>query len=88
MMVCIFIDIYMCLLFLQINRLVHDHITHADMTASDVAETWQLIAEEGDMKVYKREQEEDGMIVDPIKAVHTVHVSRVVLCHGFGGGGG
>ena len=45
------------------------------MTARDVADTWQLIAEEGDMRVFKREQEEDGMIVDPIKAVHTVKVS-------------
>ena len=44
------------------------------MTAADVADTWALIAEEGDMKVYKRELEEDGMIVDPLKAVHTVKV--------------
>ena len=27
------------------------------------------------MRVYKREIEEDGMIVDPLKAVHTVKVS-------------
>ncbi len=51
-----------------------DHIKNADLTASDVADQWMLIAEDGDMKVYKREQEIDGVVVDPIKAVHTVKV--------------
>lgn len=35
---------------------------------------WELIHEEGEMKVYRREMEEDGMIVDPLKAVHSVQV--------------
>ena len=47
---------------------------HADMTAADFASTWMLIAEDGEMKVYKREVEENGMVVDPLKAVHTVQV--------------
>ena len=51
-----------------------DHVIHADMTASDIISTWQLIAEDGEMKVYKRELEENGMVVDPLKAVHTVWV--------------
>ena len=51
-----------------------DHVIHADMTASDIMATWQLIAEDGEMKVYKRELEENGMVVDPLKAVHTVWV--------------
>ncbi len=66
------IDWYLHLL--QIESIVADHIKNADLTASDVADQWLLIAEDGDMKVYKREQEIDGVVVDPIKAVHTVKV--------------
>lgn len=33
---------------------------------------WQLFAEDGEMKMYKREEEVDGVAVDPLKAVHTV----------------
>ena len=61
----------------KVNRRVEEHITHADMTASDVANSWQLIAEEGEMKVYKRELEENGMVVDPVKAIHTVRVREL-----------
>jgi len=38
-------------LYEEVNRVVHDHISNADMTASDVATTWTLVASEGDMKV-------------------------------------
>ena len=58
-----------------------DHITHADMTASDVANTWTLIASEGDMKVYKREMEDNGVVVYPLKAVHTVKVCSFLCLH-------
>lgn len=33
---------------------------------------WQLFAEEGEMKMYRREEEEGGLVVDPLKAVHQV----------------
>lgn len=33
---------------------------------------WELFAEEGEMRLYKREQEIDGRVVDPLKAVHTI----------------
>ena len=39
---------------------------------------WEAIHEEGEMKVYRREMEQDGMIVDPLKAVHSVRVSTTV----------
>lgn len=45
------------------------------MTASDVASTWTLVASEGDMKVYKREVEDNGAVIYPLKAIHTVKVS-------------
>lgn len=45
---------------------------------------WQLFAEEGEMRMYRREQEIDGMVVDPLRAMHKVRgVSGRELCHYF-----
>lgn len=45
---------------------------------------WQLFADEGEMKMYRREQELDGMVVDPLKACHVVKgVSAKEMCHYF-----
>ncbi|XP_046969936.1 ceramide transfer protein [Vanessa cardui] len=45
---------------------------------------WQLFAEEGDMRMYRREMEIDGMVMDPLKAMHKVHgVSAREMCHYF-----
>lgn len=45
---------------------------------------WQLFADEGEMKMYRREQEIDGMVVDPLKACHFVKgVSAREMCHYF-----
>lgn len=33
---------------------------------------WELFAEDGQMKMYKREEEVDGMVMDPLKALHQV----------------
>lgn len=45
---------------------------------------WQLFAEEGDMRMYRREMEVDGMVMDPLKAMHKVHgVSAREMCHYF-----
>lgn len=71
-------------LYGEINKVVDEHIRTADMTASDVANTWTLVASEGDMKVYKREVEESGSVVYPLKAVHTVQrITGHELCHYF-----
>ena len=61
---------------LQIASVVDEHLRHADMNAAEIAKTWQLIAEEGEMKVFKRELEQDGLCLDPLKAVHTIKVRR------------
>ena len=46
--------------------------------------TWELFADEGEMKMYKREEEVDGMVVDPLKALHSVTgVTAWELCHYF-----
>ena len=39
---------------------------------------WELFAEEGEMKMYKREEEIDGMVVDPLKALHTVRGEKTI----------
>lgn len=45
---------------------------------------WELFTEEGEMRLYKREQEIDGRVVDPLKAVHTVKgVTGHEMCHYF-----
>ena len=46
--------------------------------------TWELFADEGEMKMYKREEEVDGMVVDPLKALHSVTgVTAREICHYF-----
>ena len=44
---------------------------------NDDDELWQCIADQGDLKVYKRELEENGIVIDPVKAVCTVKVCAV-----------
>ncbi|CAD5111456.1 DgyrCDS767 [Dimorphilus gyrociliatus] len=71
-------------LYPEIKRVVDEHIRHADLKGSELTSDWQLIAEEGEMKVYKRELEENGVVVDPIRAVHTVSgVTGHEMCHVF-----
>jgi len=57
---------------LQINSVIDEHVRYARLGLDDGV--WEAIHEEGEMRVYKREMEEDGMIVDPLKAVHQVQV--------------
>lgn len=71
-------------LYEVVNRVVSEHLETADMTLSNISDKWTLVAEDGDMKVYKRELEEDGMVVDPLKAVITVKgITGHELCHYF-----
>ncbi|XP_010778122.1 collagen type IV alpha-3-binding protein-like [Notothenia coriiceps] len=45
---------------------------------------WQLVIEEGEMKVYRREVEENGIVLDPLKATHSVKgVTGHEVCHYF-----
>jgi collagen type IV alpha-3-binding protein len=45
---------------------------------------WELFAEDGEMRMYKREEELGGLVVDPLKAVHTVKgVTAHEMCHYF-----
>ena len=40
---------------------------------------WQLFFEEGDMRVFKRDSEENGMIIYPVKVVTKVKVSLSII---------
>ncbi|XP_014296772.1 ceramide transfer protein [Microplitis demolitor] len=45
---------------------------------------WQLFAEDGDMRMYRREEEADGLVVDPLKACHVVRgVTAREVCQIF-----
>lgn len=45
---------------------------------------WELLADEGEMKVYRKELVKDGMICDPLKALHSIRrVSAREMCHYF-----
>ena len=45
---------------------------------------WQIFADEGEIKMYKREEEVNGMVMDPLKAYHTVKgITAREMCHYF-----
>ncbi len=55
------------------------HLASADLTCNDVHDSWTLIQEDAGMKIYKQEKIENGVAVDPIKAVHVVQVFEAVV---------
>ena len=65
------ISICAFIFFIQINQTVDEHIRLADMSTDN---SWQLLAEDGDLRVYKQELIENNLVIDPIKAVHTIKV--------------
>ncbi|KAK2171314.1 hypothetical protein NP493_1079g00032 [Ridgeia piscesae] len=71
-------------LYNEINSVVSDHLAYSDVTVTDLPAEWVLIADEGEMKVYRMELEEDGIVVDPTKAVHTVRgITGHEMCYNF-----
>ncbi|XP_045156184.1 ceramide transfer protein-like isoform X1 [Mercenaria mercenaria] len=56
----------------QINKIVNTHIHQLYEKTMEGKDVWECIAEDGELKVYKRELEVDGVVLDPLKAVHTV----------------
>ena len=64
-----------------INQVTNEQLGYARMEVGDV---WELFAEDGQMKMYKREEEVDGLVMDPLKALHQVRgVTARELCHYF-----
>ncbi|XP_041373633.1 ceramide transfer protein-like [Gigantopelta aegis] len=70
--------------YAEINKVVSDHLFRLNERTKDGQDTWQLIAEDGDLKVFKREVEENGIVIDPLKATHFVKgITGHELCHYF-----
>uniref|UniRef100_A0A3B4DCE4 Ceramide transfer protein n=1 Tax=Pygocentrus nattereri TaxID=42514 RepID=A0A3B4DCE4_PYGNA len=69
--------------FAKVEEMVHSHMTYSLQDVGGDA-NWQLITEEGEMKVYRREVEENGVVLDPLKATHAVRgVTGHEVCHYF-----
>lgn len=69
-------------LWKEINRVTMEQLHYAKLGVGEGG--WELFAEDGEMRMYKREQEIDGRVVDPLKAVHTVKgVTGHEMCHYF-----
>ncbi|XP_065185146.1 ceramide transfer protein-like [Sycon ciliatum] len=50
----------------------------------EVTNVWSVAFEDGDLKVYRRDMEEGGVVVDPFKAYHTVPgITAYELCTAF-----
>ncbi|KAL1462456.1 hypothetical protein WDU94_014290 [Cyamophila willieti] len=66
----------------EIQKVVSDQIRYARMGLGK--DQWQLFADEGEMKMYRREEEIKGMVMDPLKACHVVKgVTGHEMCHYF-----
>ena len=55
-----------------IDEVTKEQLHYARLQPNSVDSVWELFAEDGEMKMYKREEEIDGMVVDPLKALHQV----------------
>jgi collagen type IV alpha-3-binding protein len=67
---------------LQIDRISVEQLRYARLGVGEGG--WQLFAEDGEMKMYKREEEVNGMVMDPLKACHVVRgVTGHEMCHYF-----
>ncbi|KAK7080293.1 Collagen type IV alpha-3-binding protein [Halocaridina rubra] len=66
----------------EIDRVTREQLSYAQQDVD--GGIWQLFAEEGEMKMYRRELEEDGLVVDPLKAVHQIRgASAHEMAHHF-----
>ncbi|XP_053737964.1 ceramide transfer protein-like isoform X2 [Synchiropus splendidus] len=67
----------------EVEEMVQSHMTYSLQDVGGDA-NWQLVVEEGEMKVYRREVEENGIVLDPLKATHSVKgVTGREVCHYF-----
>ncbi|XP_077988762.1 ceramide transfer protein-like [Glandiceps talaboti] len=68
----------------ECNKKVEEAIKYVFEDLHGEQGTWQLVHEEGEMKVFRSEQEIDGVVVDPLKAIHRVQgISAHEMCHYF-----
>lgn len=70
----------------EIDKVTKDQLYHAQQGLGRAGSTdgWQLFAEDGLMRLYSRELEVDGLVCDPLKAVHVVKgITGYEMCHRF-----
>ncbi|XP_013110962.2 ceramide transfer protein isoform X1 [Stomoxys calcitrans] len=71
-------------LWSEIDRVCLEQLHHARQGVGQDGNGWQIFADEGEIKMYKREEEVNGMVVDPLKAYHSVKgVTAREMCHYF-----
>lgn len=67
----------------EMERVVQEHIK-IDLIDDLNSNIWQIFHEEGEMKIYKRDLEKNGIVLDPLKAVHRVKgITAHELCKYF-----
>lgn len=67
----------------EISKICGEQLHHALKGVSDDVSGWQLFAEEGEMKMYRREEEINGIVIDPLKSVHVVKGESFILRKDF-----
>ncbi|XP_033157958.1 ceramide transfer protein isoform X2 [Drosophila mauritiana] len=68
----------------EIDRVCKEQLHYAREGVGQDGNGWQIFADEGEIKMYKREEEVNGLVMDPLKAYHTVQgVTAREMCHYF-----
>ncbi|XP_030560811.1 collagen type IV alpha-3-binding protein [Drosophila novamexicana] len=68
----------------EIDRVCKEQLHYAREGVGQDGNGWQIFADEGEIKMYKREVELNGMVMDPLKAYHSVKgVTAREMCHYF-----
>ena len=63
----------------RIDAVTNEQLHYARLQVGQQDSVWELFAEDGEMKMYKREEEVDGMVIDPLKALHQVKGKLISL---------
>lgn len=70
----------------EVDKVTSDQLYYARLEVGEGTDPagWELFSEEGELRLYKRELEIDGLVCDPLKAVHTVKgVTGHEMCYHF-----
>ncbi|XP_050333096.1 ceramide transfer protein isoform X1 [Bactrocera neohumeralis] len=72
------------ILWPEIDRVCREQLHYAREGVGQGGNGWQIFADEGEIKMYKREEEVNGLVMDPLKAYHSVNgVTAREMCHYF-----
>ncbi|XP_067644956.1 ceramide transfer protein isoform X1 [Eurosta solidaginis] len=68
----------------EIDKVCKEQLHYAREEVGQGGNGWQIFADEGEIKMYKREEEVNGLVMDPLKAYHSVNgVTGREMCHYF-----